>query len=92
MFQVQTTTGLQVSARLMEGQYRVVDLRSEKAAPDELIVDRARSPEDAAKIALGIHLVRSGKSKDLPAKVYFVDRSDVMNMVRLYRKSQLNAT
>jgi hypothetical protein len=92
MFEGQTTTELQLpSSQLRDGQYRVVDLRCEPVAPDDVIVERARSPEDAAKVALGIHLVRSGKAKDLQAKVYFVDRNDVMSMVRLYRKSQLNA-
>jgi hypothetical protein len=76
----------QLTTRLMEGQYLVVDLRFATAMPSTTVVSRAYNTEAAAQLVLGIDLVRSGRPKDLQAKVYFVDRSGVLNMVRLYRR------
>jgi hypothetical protein len=78
----------QLTTRLMEGQYRVVDLRSDTAMPRTTVVSRAYNSQAAAKSVLGMDLTRSGRPKDLQAKVYFVDRSGILNMVRLHRKSE----
>lgn len=54
----------------------------------ELLVQRARSPEDAARLAIGEILVRSGRQEDLRAKVYFQHPDQPMSMVRLYRRQE----
>lgn len=70
----------------MSLSYRVVDLRGETIVPD-VIVDTASSPEEAARQALGVDLVRTGQRKDLHARVYFQHRGQPLTMVRLYRKA-----
>jgi hypothetical protein len=65
-------------------QYRVVDVRSDEA--EELIVTKARSPEDAAFQAIGEMLVRSGRRNELRARVYFQESHQPVTMVRLYRR------
>ena len=57
----------------MSRSFRVVDLR-------------ARSPEEAAREALGIELVRSGAKRDIAAKVYWQPVGQPLTMVRLYSK------
>lgn len=66
--------------------YRVVDLRTRLIAPAELIIDTARSPEDAVKQALSMDVFRSGHKMDLVARVYFQTTGQPVTMVRLYRK------
>ncbi len=66
--------------------YRVVDVRSDIIDPIEIFISSARSPEDAARQALGIEVVRSGQRKDLVARVYWQSLGQPMNMVRLYRR------
>lgn len=70
---------------LMATHFRVVELVDEAGLGREALVQRARSPEDAAKLALGEVLVRSGRRQDLRAKVYFQYPDQPMSMVRLYR-------
>jgi hypothetical protein len=70
----------------MTTQYRVRDLREETQAPEQLIVEGVKSPEAAAKQALGIDLVRSGARKDLVAQVYWQLAPESTNMVRLYSR------
>ncbi len=66
--------------------YRVVDLRADPDNPEDLIVEGARTPEDAAREALGLKLIRSGSRRDLAARVYWQHSGQPMNMVRLYTK------
>ena len=67
--------------------YRVVDCRNNIVDPEELIIDSAASPEDAALKAIGEVLVRSGRRDDLRVRVYFQRPGQVMSMVRLYAKA-----
>jgi hypothetical protein len=69
----------------MGSRYRVVDLRS-GAQSGEILIDTARSPEDAAFKATGERLVRSGRPADLRVRVYFQQDGQPMSMVRLYRR------
>lgn len=70
----------------MPNTHRVVDLRTGAEAGAETIVEGAKSPEAAAKQALGLDLVRSGARKDLVAQVYWQLTPDSTNMVRLYSR------
>lgn len=73
----------------MPTSYRVIDLRSaaqEPATVGEVIVEGAKSPEAAARQALGLELVRSGSRKDLAAQVYWQLNPEAINMVRLYTR------
>jgi hypothetical protein len=70
----------------MTTSYRVLDMRTEMTSPAELTVARARSPEDAARQALGLDLVRSGHRRDLIARVYWQPEGQPVTMVRLYRR------
>jgi hypothetical protein len=67
--------------------YRVVDCRTTIIDPNEVVVSRASSPEDAAYQAIGETLVRSGRRSDLRARVYFQHPNQPMSMVRLYAKA-----
>ena len=67
--------------------YRVVDCRSTIIDPNETVISRASSPEDAAFQALGETLVRSGRRSDLRARVYFQHPNQPLSMVRLYAKA-----
>lgn len=70
----------------MSTSYRIVDLRSTEDNAEH-IVNGAKSPELAARDALGIELVRSGSPKQLAAKVYWkVPGEEPINVVRLYNK------
>jgi hypothetical protein len=70
----------------MSAQFRIVDLRTDPENPQELFVASARSPEEAARLALGEVLVRSGQRKDLRVRVYFQQEGQPTTMVRLYRR------
>jgi len=70
----------------MPTHFRVVDLRSGPEAASEQHVPAARSPEEAARLALGEALVRSGRKDDLRARVYFQPEGQPTTMVRLYRR------
>jgi hypothetical protein len=67
--------------------FRVVDLRTEVAPDFDVIIEGVRSPEDAARQALGIDVVRSGARRDLVARVYWQTMGQPLNMVRLYSKA-----
>ncbi len=63
--------------------FQVFDLRPETpAAPVEV---EATSPEDAARKVLGVEVFRSGRARDLIARVYW-QAAGSKNMVRLYGK------
>ena len=65
------------------GKFRVIDLRSGVIEPEH-IVD-ARTPEEAAMLALGEKGIRGGQNKTrLFCRVYWVQDGHT-NMVRLYR-------
>jgi hypothetical protein len=71
----------------MAYKFEVVDLRDTLIVPTT-VVEEATSPEDAARIALGIDVTRSGAREDLVARVYWQARlSGPRNMVRLFAKS-----
>lgn len=65
-------------------EFRVIDLRSEVINPEPLVVV-AHSPEHAAEVALGLHLVRSGSHRNLCARVYFQHAGTKLSLVRLYK-------
>lgn len=69
----------------MASRYRVVVLRPAEQA-NEIFIDTARSPEDAAFKATGEMLVRSGRPGDLRVRVYFQQDGQPLSMVRLYRR------
>ncbi|MDB5473983.1 MAG: hypothetical protein JWP99_1286 [Devosia sp.] len=66
--------------------YRVVNLRVDPSTAAEFIIEGARTPEDAAREALGLRLIRSGSKRDLAARVYWQHVGQPLNMVRLYTK------
>lgn len=75
----------------MATSYRVLDMRPTASAGElqdrtEFVIDGAKSPEAAARDALGLELVRSGSRKDLVAQVYWQLTPDATNMVRLYSR------
>lgn len=65
--------------------YRVVDVRTD-IIEAEIIIEGARSPEDAVRQALGVEVVRSGRRKDLVARVYWQSLGHPTTMVRLYSR------
>jgi hypothetical protein len=65
--------------------YRVVDCKPALGAPGE-IMQLAGSPEEAARLALGLSLHRGGHIRDLRAKVY-LDAGGTVSMYRLYTRS-----
>lgn len=67
--------------------YRVVDMRTPTTEPAEITIEGARSPEDAARQALGIDVMRSGPRKDIAARVYWQPPGQPMTMVRLYGRA-----
>lgn len=67
-------------------EYRVVDLRADSDTEGDVIIEGARTPEDAAREALGLKLIRSGSKRDLAARVYWQHSGQPLNMVRLYTK------
>jgi len=70
----------------MSYKYRIVDMRLGADEAKEILVAKARSPEDAALQAVGEKLVRSGHRNDLRVRVYFQDAGQPTTMVRLYRR------
>ena len=70
----------------MATSYRVVDVRTGVVDPAEIIIDTANSPEDAARQALDMEVVRSGNRRDIVARVYWQPSGQPLNMVRLYRR------
>lgn len=70
----------------MVTQFRVIDMRAGADAPTEVIVEKARSPEEAARLATGETLVRSGRRNDLRVRVYFQQAGQPTTMVRLYQR------
>lgn len=70
----------------MANTYRVVDLRTDDIDPRQIIIEGARSPEEAARQALELDVVRSGQRKDLVARVYWETSGQPVTMVRLYRR------
>ncbi len=70
-------------------KYRVVDVRTDVIDPQEISIDGARSPEDAARQALGMDVVRSGHRRDLVARVYWQSLGQPVTMVRLYRRLEV---
>jgi hypothetical protein len=67
--------------------YRIVDVREKLDNAVDILVDSARSPEDAVRQALGVTVVRSGSRKDLVARVYWQSLGQPLNMVRLYSRA-----
>jgi hypothetical protein len=67
--------------------YRVVDLRSPDTESLDIMIEGARSPEDAVRQALGLEVVRSGAKRDLVARVYWQTMGQPVNMVRLYSRA-----
>jgi hypothetical protein len=65
--------------------YRVVDARGSTIQGEHEVT--ATSPEAAAKAALGIDLVRSGRRNDLVARIYWQERGNPTTMVRLYSRT-----
>ena len=72
-------------------EYRVFDLRTEPDDTDPRVITGVRSPEEAARQALGLDLTRSGLKRDLAARVYFQLPDQPLTMVRLYSRSARNA-
>lgn len=70
----------------MSAKFRVIDVRSGLENALELHVAKAKSPEEAARLAIGERLVRSGRQTDLRARVYFEQDGQPTTMVRLYRR------
>lgn len=68
-------------------QFRVIDLQVETIDPHEVVV-QATAPDQAASLALGVDLVRSGSKQALRARVYFKNAGQPLTMVRLYAKSR----
>lgn len=70
----------------MPTSFRIVDLRLSAEEPKELVISQARTPEEAALLATGEKLVRSGHRDDLCVRVYFQNDGQPLSMVRLYRR------
>lgn len=68
-------------------EYRVIDLRPGTSKTEPSAITGARSPEAAARMALGMELTRSGRKRDLAARVYFQAPDQPITMVRLYTRS-----
>ena len=65
-------------------KYRVTDLRPEAEDDFEVLVDSARSPEDAVRTALGLEVVRSGAESNLVARVHWERVGHPDHSVELY--------
>ncbi|SMQ65770.1 hypothetical protein SAMN06295905_1312 [Devosia lucknowensis] len=65
-------------------EFRVVDMRRSEA--NELH-QSAKSPEEAARLALGMDLTRAGVPRNLVCRVYWSDQPGSTNMVRLYQRA-----
>jgi hypothetical protein len=68
-------------------EFEIMDLR-----PGGLRqVIRSHSPKTAVASALGEAVIRSGVTKNLVAKVYFINSQGDRNMVRFYRSAHAAA-
>jgi hypothetical protein len=67
-------------------KYRVTDLRTEAEDAFDVLVESARSPEDAVRIALGLEVVRSGAKANLAARVHWERVGQPEHTVELYRR------
>ena len=67
-------------------EYQVIDLNTSviDLIPKTVV---ASSPEQAAELALGLQLVRSGAKSDLRARVYCQQPEQAVSLVRLYQKA-----
>lgn len=72
----------------MAKAYRVVATTTGVLDAADIIIEGAKSPEEAARKALGIDVIRGGQSRDLVARVYWELPGQPMNMARLYRKAE----
>lgn len=61
--------------------FRVIDLRQVLVAPERQV--EAKSPEEAAELALGLRVFRGGARDSLVCRVYWESNGN-LNMVRLY--------
>ena len=68
-------------------EFRVVDLQSQTIEPVPQLI-KASTPEAAARQALGVELVRSGRPSNVRARVYFQQPDQPMTMVRLYERAE----
>lgn len=66
--------------------YRVVDLRTTTIDALDIVIEGVSSPEEAARRALDMDVVRSGPKHALVARVYWQLASGPVNMVRLYQR------
>jgi hypothetical protein len=70
--------------------FRVVDVRPGSWAEDQV---KASSPEEAARLILGMELARGGNKREtLIAKVYSTSAEGNLSMVRLYACAQARAS
>ncbi|HEY8358425.1 MAG TPA: hypothetical protein VIL30_13290 [Ramlibacter sp.] len=67
-------------------KYRVKDLRPEAEDSFDVLVDSARSPEDAVRTALGLEVVRSGAKANLVAQVHWERLGLADHRIDLYLK------
>ena len=67
-------------------EFRVIDLRTDLIESEQKI--QASSPEEAARMVLGIDVYRSGAKQHLVARVYWQGLSGPPNMVRLYSRTK----
>ncbi len=67
-------------------EFKVIDLQPDRIDLEPKTVE-ATTAEDAAHIALGVDLVRSGPKQNLRARVYFQHPGQPMTMVRLYSRN-----
>jgi hypothetical protein len=65
--------------------YTIIDCR--EGAGGNTLATPARSPEHAAKVALGLDLFRSGVRNHMVCRVYW-EQDGQRNMVRLYSQSR----
>ncbi len=70
----------------MSRKFRVVDCAPSEGAAAEFI-QSAGSPEEAARLALGLDLRRNGVAGNLRVKVYHEAPTGTVSLYRLYTKS-----
>lgn len=70
----------------MAYRFEVIDVRTTVIAAS-IIVEGASSPEDAARKALGIEVVRSGAAEAIVARVYWqASLGSPKSMIQVYKK------
>jgi hypothetical protein len=67
-------------------EFRVVDQLDGEGTKEFLVL--ATTPEEPARKALGVHLVRSARKSTVRAKVYFCHPGSVPSVVRLYVRAE----